>query len=138
MQMVQHLFVLLLRARQNVARDEARNRMPIVLPVLGRVIGWRFRQRSGSDEDVRVKDHRSDRDQSDHDVVVEQILKLVPLEPGRCDGEVLRSMASRHRTGANECIFASLQQGRFVENRTNTGRNCPGTSQGAEDGHLFV
>uniref|UniRef100_A0AAG5DAA3 Uncharacterized protein n=1 Tax=Anopheles atroparvus TaxID=41427 RepID=A0AAG5DAA3_ANOAO len=96
---VQHLLVLLLRAGQNVPSNEARYRMPMVLPVFRGVICRGLRQRGGPDKHVRIEHDRTDRDQTDHDVVMEHILELVPLETRWSNGEILRSMASRHRTG---------------------------------------
>lgn len=59
-----------------VPRDKSRDRMAMVLPVLGLVAGWDGRELRRPDKHVGIEYDQPHGDQAHHGVVVEHILEL--------------------------------------------------------------
>lgn len=66
----------------NISSDESCNGVAVILPVLGFIAIRYGSQLSRSNEHIGVKHYRGNRNQPDHQVVMEHVLEFVPLPSG--------------------------------------------------------
>lgn len=63
----------------DIAGNESSDWVTVVFPVFGIYAGVQWRQLRRPNEHVAVEDDRSDRNQTQHSVEMEHILKFMPL-----------------------------------------------------------